>query len=739
MNHRNLYAFFAAMLLTTGCGDDGSGNGSGANCEGAKCDNANDDPQDGPARSCESLLLDLSGNGLSAKDIQAKTDAIAQTVLSGGDERCPMSVADIVEALRGAGCSTPESTFVSERSQILGAFTDYRSVTELECDGKAVFLHFPIRSPDVKEIIIEDGKEPRLGDKINTERTLATLDRTFPAIMAETESGVFNFYQASAKIDRVCIPRAAFATPDGLSGDFKACETTAQCDATQGEQCIVNPTAGDEVVAAADFRYFGNSMDFVALPDRGKTIEAMANALPGPVTTEADIEHSLDIERNCAVCHPNGGMTMRELESPWIHWEAGGHFSSPSTSPLVDAGREVLGSKGNGLSFEGTVKSANRAWNSTRIEMSMDRIASESEGARTVTLGTMMRPLLCTDEFNIDTSGGSPGRPFNTMDFRGPVLDRDLADFSARIDASPEAFQQRLADQDWRLAGFSVGLFAGILKAAGVDEAPRETLGTLTFLHRATIDHDYQAKLVSSGFIDEEMVNDVLSIDITRAAFSEERCGLVDVFDQVDVGQFVSGDGDVVADAPNLMRAELIKVLDGTSNAAERDLLANLQAEATDAKATVASFMTACNARPAADLQNDYVDYIAQVRKRAAHQATAMANDEASFIHFRFPGMNGFAMPDAMAQSYQEGLRFDVETCELVDHYPGATATEEPEEPEVPLPDGDGGPGELSCETRGCEFTFGAECQCDDACVNEGDCCDFDGTEHDGPAAACQG
>ncbi|MEM6989091.1 MAG: hypothetical protein AAF721_01295 [Myxococcota bacterium] len=720
-----------AALSGLACAADGDGMGSeGANCQGAKCDNAAEDPEDGPARTCESLVTDKSGKGLSASDIFGLEDPIAKAVLGADLERCPMSVADIVERLRDANCKNTKSTFVSERSQLLGVFTDYRSVTQLECGGRDVFLHYPIRATDVKEISVgEDGK-PKLGDKISAERLVATLDHTFPAIMAQDENGVFNYYQSSSKIERVCAPRAALEQVDGLSEDLPKCETTEQCG--DGEECMALP---DEKGIVADFRFFGSSMDFVALPDRDKTIEAMANALPGPVISEADIEHSLDIERNCAVCHPGGGLTMRELESPWVHWEAGGHFSSPQTSELVDAAPDILGSKGNGLSFEGTVDSGNSAFNSARVDLAMKTIANESAGSRTITTGTLLRPLFCTDEFNILTTGGSPGNDFRSMEFRHAVLDSDISGFGDSIDASHEEFLARIEEQDWKLWGFSVGPFGGLLSALG-KELPRETQGTMTFIHRATIDHDYQQKLVNAGVIDSEFVADVLSLDFTRSVYSEERCGLVSVVDQIDPSELVGADGKAAPGAPDKLREALVGALQakGSMSAAEKDFLEDLQTDGTDPEKEVSAFMETCRARPASDLLKDYLDYVAQVRKRGAHQETSMSVSESGFLHFRFPGMNGFAMADAMAQAFVHGLRFDPATCELINHYPGdAPVVDDPEPPEVPT-----AAGELSCFARGCAFDAGASCQCDAACVGAGDCCDFEETKHDGPSPHCE-
>ncbi len=344
-----------------------------------------------------------------------------------------------------------------------------------------------------------------------------------------------------------------------------------------------------------------------------------------------------------------------------------------------------------------------------------------------------MRPLLCTDEFNILTSGSSPGRDFNSVAFRRAVLDKNVGSFGDKVDGNHDAFLEHIEKRNWMLWGFSVGPFAAFQLPV-----QRETLGTLTFLHRAEIDHDYQSKLSSSGFIDDEMVKDILAIDFTRSIFSEERCDLVSVFDQIDPGQFVN-DGGVVDGAADLMRTALIAELQGATEQHKVDFLANLEESGTDPKAKVADMMVACNAREAADVQTDYLDYIGNTTMRASHHESAMEHVEASFLHFRFPGMRGFAMPDIMGQEFVHGLRFDPTTCLLINNYPGANpVVDEPEEPQAPEEPTANDPGESSCKERGCSFDEGFSCQCDAGCKEFGDCCDFDGDDHDGPAASCE-
>ena len=702
-------------LLALGCGD-AADNAGPTQCDGGKCDNAGGDDADGPARTCLQLVDDLSGNALTDEEILAQDDPIAQLVLK-ADGNCPISVADIVERLREKDCKQQGTQVVSERSQLLGVFTDYRAVTELECAGRRVFLHFPILAQDVKEIVVPEDGPPQLGKNIDKERLAATLDHTFPAIISENVDGIFNFYQSSSTIHRVCSPRGGFVTEDGrlaasLPEDLRSCETTAECE--DGEECLQRP---DEHGVVADVRYFGNSMDFVNLPDRDKTIEAMAEALPGPVTSEADIEHSLTIKRNCAVCHPGGGLTMREFDSPWVHWDQGSHFSSPQSRELIAAAPDVLGGFEDGFDFERTVDAANGAYNEARIRLAKELIAQESPGSRTFTTADLLRPLFCTDEFNIDTTGGRPDVDFTSMNFSEVITDSNISPFSS-IPAKHEKFEEIIEKQGWKLWGFSAGPFAGLREKLGIPE-PRETLGTMTFITRAVIDHDYEAALVQNDIIDREFAKDVLKVDFTRSVFSEERCGLLEVVDRVDPAKFLE-------EGPAAILAQL--EADGPKNGAEADFLANLQEPDTDANGAVAAFVNVCKERPADEMLEDYLKYVAHVRKRAAHRESSMAVSEAAFLMFRFPGANGFMMPDALGLEFEPGLRFDPESCKLIHNYPGQEPENDGPEPDPddtePAPAND-----AQCSQRGCDFDPAADCQCDEFCESAGDCCD-DKTEN---------
>jgi hypothetical protein len=76
--------------------------------------------------------------------------------------------------------------------------------------------------------------------------------------------------------------------------------------------------------------------------------------------------------RRCAKCHPAGGLVMKELESPWLHWE-NENFGTPGTDDILAAHPELGESPccsdfdASGEAVELTVKVGNDMWNTTKL------------------------------------------------------------------------------------------------------------------------------------------------------------------------------------------------------------------------------------------------------------------------------------------------------------------------------------------------------------------------------------
>lgn len=210
--------------------------------------------------------------------------------------------------------------------------------------------------------------------------------------------------------------------------------------------------------------------------------------------------------RRCANCHVNGGLVMKELDTPWANWE--GHVSTPGTDQVAQAVAD-FGTKTNGAEFEGVVKNANTKWNKVRIAH------LKANGAKAQ---DVLRPLFCTNEINIDNgsnfdspiAGGAGGDQLSSIG-ADSLLDPTLKSFAS----VPVTFQD----------------YDDLIKQNGqrVDGVPGaiDTIIDYQFVERSHIDNDYVQQLVAAGIVDNDFVKDVLMVDFTRPIFSDDRCGLL--------------------------------------------------------------------------------------------------------------------------------------------------------------------------------------------------------------------
>ena len=615
-------ALVAGIFLSGGCAADDAGpEGGESNCEGAKCDEVEDGGEEVGA--CADVLKDLSGNDLSVDKMLAAADPIGRFVLS-KDGACNLSVAAMAKVL-AAECDDHRSALVSERSQRLGTFTDYRSVTMFNCGGDDVFLHYPILAKELADTSLDKH-----------------LEEVAPAVIAQEPSGVFNYYQSTGQ----------------------------------------------------DLRFFGSSLDMLDGTDL-KALEAVKGQ-------EEDFRISFGVERSCAACHPGGGLLMKELDAPWVHWEP--DFVSPSADELISSAEDIMGFQTDAIDLEGTVLDGNEQVNDTRIDHVLAGLGDEFD------VGDLLRPLFCTDEFN---TGASFSESVSSFRFADAVIDRDFR--APRINSSNDAYQQILEDRGSRVETAKLG-------------APsfKETVGGFTFLHRARIDEDYINQLDRREIIDPELVNDIRLIDFTRSLYSDDRCGLIEIAAAVDPS--------AVEDGAKGITDAMIGVLEGKGSLepAERDLLANLKQAGTEPDDLLQPFNDACESRmnrgDSDDLLADYVEYAAQVRKRAASREAGASIDDPSFMQFRFPGVAGFSFP-VDDQPTLEGFRFHPQTCEATTEY-------------VAMTDGDGGGGDPGDDAEDppddvddgeCCVTCTSSQACGNGCISNSFMC------HQEPGCACQG
>lgn len=210
--------------------------------------------------------------------------------------------------------------------------------------------------------------------------------------------------------------------------------------------------------------------------------------------------------RRCAACHTGGGLVMKELDTPWLHWE--GHMDTPGATDLVNAHAD-LGGRATGAEFEGVVKAGNRAWNDARLAFTQE----------SASLKETLRPLFCTVEVNID----------NGSDFKSPVEGGPGGSELSRvpIDSLLDPHIQGFGSISVDFADYDAAIKANGQHIQGIPGAV-DTVFDYPFIERSHIDKDYVDKLEAAGIIDDEFIKDVLMVDFTRPVFSDERCDLLE-------------------------------------------------------------------------------------------------------------------------------------------------------------------------------------------------------------------
>jgi hypothetical protein len=275
-------------------------------------------------------------------------------------------------------------------------------------------------------------------------------------------------------------------------------------------------------------------------------------------------------DRRCAGCHTGGGLIMKELDTPWVHWE--GHMDTPGARELVDAHKD-FGSKNSGAELEGLVKNGNSKWNKTRLEFAK----TDPDAVQ-----ALLKPLFCSVEVNLDNgadfespvAGGPGGSQISGINFDS-LLDPQLKSFGS--------VQIQFADYD-------AAIKANGQTVQGVPGAI-DTVFDYVYPERSHADNDFVNQLKQAGIVDDDFIKDVVMVDFTRHVFSDDRCGLLTFAPKLE-------GADLTAEK---IRAGFIANLESEEPAAGSPgavLLANLKA-AGDAAAhgtKVDTFINACKA-----------------------------------------------------------------------------------------------------------------------------------------------
>lgn len=333
----------------------------------------------------------------------------------------------------------------------------------------------------------------------------------------------------------------------------------------------------------------------------------------------------------CAGCHNGGGVVMKELDTPWVHWE--GHHDIPGARELVDA-YPNLGSKSSGSTMERITKRANERWNETRVAH-MQFVG---------TARTLLEPLFCSPEVNLD-NGADFERTKDVKIGKDFLLDPRVYDGASFSDFRSITIEAETYEAALEKSGSFVSPdgFSELKDDEG--NVVRDTIFRFTYVERAHIDDDYLEKLVEAGVLDAELVADVVNVDFTRPVFSDGRCALLEHVPEL-------AGADTTADA---VRDGMIASLEAIEqpNAFEAELLENLTNEEATAEAhqqEAKDFMAACEMRPKEELIDDVLTIAAMRRARARDMRV-----------FEFPMTMVF---DALRVDGSE--RLDPETCELI-------------------------------------------------------------------------
>ena len=322
------------------------------------------------------------------------------------------------------------------------------------------------------------------------------------------------------------------------------------------------------------WKFFGNSLDLIADGYECKD---------GACTPKAAGE------RRCASCHVGGGLVMKELNTPWVHWE--GDTTTPGAKELVEKHKMTLGDKADGRELEHVIAKGNQAYNANRIQFLKSKGVAE-----------LLRPLFCTLDVNLQSTNDSVlamGPLFVSFDYfidpAWSVFD-SVAIPRADYDALTTQFKQRIVD-------------ARGTQLKGLNNTPvTDTFFAFTYPERGGLNVDYVQQLVSANVVDDEFVKDALFVDFTRPIFSSARCGLLDHAPTLGAEEV----------GPDAIRSGFVQKLAGVSDPAATAFLASLQqsGDAAQHREAVSKFMQACKARPGKELASDMLTYASHLRRR---------------------------------------------------------------------------------------------------------------------------
>ena len=387
--------------------------------------------------------------------------------------------------------------------------------------------------------------------------------------------------------------------------------------------------------------YFGHSQMFVANPP--KSAEGRA-------------------DRKCAGCHTGGGLIMKELDAPWLHWE--GDTDTLGAAEFIANNSEVLGEHSNGIEMEAQTLDGNSFWNNARLEFLKDNTKKLPKSFDSILAGKkqlnatqkLLEPLFCSTEVNIGSSeslglisneDGDKTGDASFFSFVGPVTSGRFGFGS--VSFSGEDYDQLLDDEGY-------GVFSGQQRLA------RDTHFALSFIIPSRADEDFIEKLEDAEIVDREYIEDVLAVDLTRS-ISTDRCELLRLIPDLDPD-------DRTAEQ---IREATIEVLAGAEiGSPGAELLRHLEDAEDDHRLTERAFVEACEARQE-EGGNALLSDLMAVVEAGRDAVTAGGKRERAVFEF------GLTLQKKPGQTPFE-TRLHPETCELTEEFVPAPVVEETEE-----------------------------------------------------------
>ena len=356
--------------------------------------------------------------------------------------------------------------------------------------------------------------------------------------------------------------------------------------------------------------FFGSSDDFVVAGPGG----------PGLTNT-----------RGCANCHPGGGLNMKELESPWTNWSLEDNVAGADT--LVNSRTAFMGQLQSGANMQFNVTQAgNDKWNAAKAKLLASLSTSDLNAARAGlkddsmssaqkadiarrglkkglnATQTMLEPLFCTIQVNINNSGGQsqvPSQVFasNRNGISGPSVSFQSTDLTTALSA----------------IGSQV---PGLGK--------QELTTPFMVIEPSHEDESYLNQLVQLGVLDQQLIQDVLMVDFTRPVLSDDRCGLLTLVPDIKPDDRKPAKiRDAILDA--------VKAESPAAGSAAAQLVANLEANKAGTPVnhsnTLQKYSAACAARPATDVLRDALKMRSLERKTVFSQDGALDTNAGAGVH----------------------------------------------------------------------------------------------------------